>query len=434
MNSNGHYNEVNSEEVQEIMDSRPKWIVRNGVGLIGIFTIILAILSGFISYPDIVKTDVVITSTDPPVKLIPRTDGKIESFLVKDGQQVAEGQIIATIASSANSQQVLYLKTVLEKYSHLPDSALLNYSIEFERNLLLGELQTSFTELVQAVDTYDQFRNNDGYANNIRMLNAKLKLSKRIHNELESKAALLKEQLASESKNLRSHESLLLDKVIAPLEFEEVKKKFLDQKMIIDNNNSAILENLTLQEELLGAIKDINNQMSTAGKTMLINIRRLFKQLSGELSIWEHKYIIRTPVEGKVNLFTYWTKNQYVRPGDVLAIIVSTYSKPFVKGNLSIAGSGKVKVGQRVLISLHAFPYREYGMLTGSISNISLSALDSVYTVYIELNNDFKTTANRFIPRQPELRGSADILTSELTILQRLTYSVRGSFKDVNVK
>lgn len=428
------YNVANSEEIQEIMDSRPKWIVRNGLYLIGLFTLILAVLSGFITYPDVVKTEVILTSTSPPVRLIARTDGKIESFFVKDGQQVEEGEIIATIGSSANIQHIIYLKKVIEKYSKVSDSILLNRPIKFDHNLQLGELQPAFTELVQTLDTYDQFKNDKGYANNILILNEKLTLARRIENELKKKTILLEQQLASETKKLHSHELLLNDKIIAPLEFEEVKMKFLDQKMLMDNNNSALLENLTLQEDLGGKIKDINNQMSTTGKSILINTRKLVKELAGELAMWDHKYVIKSPVSGKAVLFAYWTKNQYLKSGEVLAIIVSPYSEPFVKGNLSIEGSGNVAVGQKVLISLHAFPYREYGMLTGTVSNLSLSALDSVYTIHIKLTRGFATTANRMIPRQPELRGSADILTDEKTIMQRLTQSVRGSFKNVDLK
>lgn len=248
MNLKDHFAAVNSEEVEEILNSKPKWIVRHGLLLIVIFSVILAVLAGFIRYPDVLKTDVVLTSTSPPVKLVARSDGKIESFLVKEGQQVKEGDIVATIASSGDIQDIIYLKTIVEAFHRSPDTAFL-YSIpKFNQNLQLGELQPSFTELVQTIDIYNNFKRDKGYANNIEMSNEKLKFAQKIEKEIRNKGSLLGEQLASESKKLHSHESLLKDKVIAPLEFEEIKKKYLDQKMALDNNNTAILENLTLQQ------------------------------------------------------------------------------------------------------------------------------------------------------------------------------------------
>lgn len=67
---------------------------------------------------------------------------------------------------------------------------------------------------------------------------------------------------------------------------------------------------------------------------LLINIRKILKELAGELAMWEYKYVIRTPVSGKVSLFTYWTQNQYVKAGDVLAIIAAPFSETFVKGTI----------------------------------------------------------------------------------------------------
>ena len=68
-NNNQHLNELElrSEAVQDIMNKPPVWLIRSGNNLIFLIVIGLFALAFFIKYPDVVVTDIKITTTLPPL-------------------------------------------------------------------------------------------------------------------------------------------------------------------------------------------------------------------------------------------------------------------------------------------------------------------------------------------------------------------------------
>jgi multidrug efflux pump subunit AcrA (membrane-fusion protein) len=79
-----------------------KWVIRwgNVVGLT--ILIIVFLVSWFIRYPDIIATQIVITTTIPPQKLVAKTTGKIEAIFVNDRAIVAKNINLAVIENAAN--------------------------------------------------------------------------------------------------------------------------------------------------------------------------------------------------------------------------------------------------------------------------------------------------------------------------------------------
>ena len=93
---------IYSEQVRDVLSDPPLAILRWGNTLLLGFVIILLLLSWFIKYPDIVSTEIVITTTVPPEKLVARTSGKIETLLVDDKGTVQENSPLAIIQNTAN--------------------------------------------------------------------------------------------------------------------------------------------------------------------------------------------------------------------------------------------------------------------------------------------------------------------------------------------
>src|SRR3954454_15339396 len=90
-NGNGHNNhpsasstqyEVNSEEVQDILSKMPHWIIRYGTTIL--FAMIILLFAGafFIHYPDVIVTNVNITSSNPPFKVVAQANGRIQQIFV----------------------------------------------------------------------------------------------------------------------------------------------------------------------------------------------------------------------------------------------------------------------------------------------------------------------------------------------------------------
>ena len=100
--------------------------------------------------------------------------------------------------------------------------------------------------------------------------------------------------------------------------------------------------------------------------------------------------------------------------------------------------SGKVKPGQKVNIRLQNFPENEYGILRGTVKNISLTPTQdgahAYYSVEITLNDGLITTYEKELPYISDMQGQADIITEDISFLERLILPVKKILKESILK
>src|SRR4051812_21337017 len=110
-----HDREARCEEVQDIIGQTPSWLIRRGNAVVGSLALLLLAGGWFIRYPDIVSAPVVITTSNPPVKIVALANGRITGLEARDGEAVEENRIIAVIDNPARTKDMLYLKEIVEK-------------------------------------------------------------------------------------------------------------------------------------------------------------------------------------------------------------------------------------------------------------------------------------------------------------------------------
>ena len=80
--------EIRSEEVQEILGTPPRWIIRWGTMLIIAGVGLLGFVSYIVKYPDVVVVPLTITTTVEPVQVVAQRNGHLSRFLVKENEAV----------------------------------------------------------------------------------------------------------------------------------------------------------------------------------------------------------------------------------------------------------------------------------------------------------------------------------------------------------
>tara|TARA_B100000508_G_C11374570_1_gene235440 strand:+ start:398 stop:757 length:360 start_codon:yes stop_codon:yes gene_type:complete len=98
--------EVRSEEVQEVLSHIPSWMVRWGITLIFVLILLVISLSWFIKYPDLIQGQVVLTSEQPPSRLVSQTNGYIEKLFIENDTKVNKGKIVAEIKNPINKASI----------------------------------------------------------------------------------------------------------------------------------------------------------------------------------------------------------------------------------------------------------------------------------------------------------------------------------------
>ena len=103
-----------SEEVREVMAQIPRGIIRWGMTyILGTLLVLLAI-SWLVKYPDVLRAQVVLTTPNPPARIVARASGKISNIFFRENAQVAAGAILGSIENPADSRDVLQLLEVLQ--------------------------------------------------------------------------------------------------------------------------------------------------------------------------------------------------------------------------------------------------------------------------------------------------------------------------------
>lgn len=142
-----------------------------------------------------------------------------------------------------------------------------------------------------------------------------------------------------------------------------------------------------------------------------------------------------------ISFTNYWSENQNIAPlEEIFAIIPIEQDEIIGKSLLPVARSGKVKKGQKVNISFQNLPENEFGIVRGVVENISLIPVEinnpktgyreASYIVDIRLPNGLKTSYGKILPFQPQMRAQADIITDNISLLERLFLPVKKMWKN----
>lgn len=153
MEENEEHLQIYSEEVRDILSHPPKAIFKWGSTILLLFVIVLGFISYFIKFPDIVSTQVILTTQNPPEKLVARTSGKIAEILIEDRTEVLPKTALAIIENTANYKDVLALKSYIDTLS--VDVVQFNFPLEKCSNLQLGEIGNAFTFFEKDYIAYD---------------------------------------------------------------------------------------------------------------------------------------------------------------------------------------------------------------------------------------------------------------------------------------
>ena len=147
--------ELRSEEVQEILGTPPRWIVRWGTTVTFISIVLMAVVSYIIKYPDVIKASVVLTTAIPPESVIAKTDAQILELLVDDKDPVDEGDLLVILQSTANYDDVIRLDSQMIELQKMEgeDPERISY-YQPDKSLLIGDIQQDYSSFIEDYEEY----------------------------------------------------------------------------------------------------------------------------------------------------------------------------------------------------------------------------------------------------------------------------------------
>lgn len=416
--------ELRSESVQDILTQPPHWMIRWGNTLIFIILLLILLMSYIIKYPEFVPAPIVVTSQNPPEKIEARTSSKIEKIFIKDHQEVKKNEVLMVMQSTANYKDVLELKKLIDSIN---PGQVLSFPIAQASRFKLGELQGDYNNFAKAFQDEELFTRLQPYApeniaanQSLSEYRVRMATTKQQKNLEQAKYELTK-------KNYQRSQELFNQGVISSMELENEKIKYIQAQQNLEN----ITISLSQMEE---GISNLNKTKSgTAINTEKDRITyssqtlQLFEQLRKSLKQWEQTYLVTSSTDGVASFQQFFGENQFVKTGEpILSILPANKEKLVGRMSVPTVNSGKIIPGEKVLIKLDNYRFQEYGIVEGKVQNISLIPDDKGnYYVDVVLPKGLKTSYNKTLVFDKELRGNAEIVTQDLRLIERFFYQIR---------
>jgi len=411
--------ELRSEEFNEIVSMVPYWFERWGIVVVFSFMLLILIGCWFFKYPDMVTARVDITIDNPPSSVVSKATGKIEKIFVVDNGQVCKNGILALLENPADFNEVFKMKNGIDSMSKLikdncPD---LLETIGYTK---LGDLQAPYSLFLKQFNDYKNFISLDYHYKKVQTIRKEIQQQQSYLVKLKYKSDNTREQLDLTKKQFRRDSLLFKQNVIAPSDFEKSQSLYLISKNTFESVNAELLTSEMEVTRLQQSILDLQSQKLEQTSQQLNVLKESLEVLSSRVQEWEKLYLLKAPMDGKVTFTRFWTANQDIKTGDVVFTVVANGSNNFIaKMQLPIQSSGKVKIGQKVIIKLDDYPYMEFGFIKASINKISLVSTNDFYYAEVNLPQKLITTYGKDISAKKELRGSGEIVVQDKRLLYR---------------
>ncbi len=420
---------IYSEEVRDVLSDPPKSILKWGNTIVLGFVLVLLFLSWYVKYPDIVVSPITITTNIPPEKLVAKVTGKIEKILVADKTIVAENTPLSIIQNSANYLDVFLLKSIIDTIRIDNNKCVFPFEILKDRQF--GEVESAYASFYTAYITYNLNNNLQPFRVESNAQNAESNQLKERLTILQQQKSINENELKLQKNELNRYQVLFTKGVISEQDFETRKLNYYQA----EKNYKNLLTSISQLKSSL-----IDNTRNSKGTTIngtkeAINLKsnkmQSFYQLKKVIKDWEFNYVLKSSFAGKITFLQIWNQGQNISSGDNVFSVIPSSGKGYIGKVKALAqNSGKIKIGQTVNIKLFNFPDREFGMLIGKVKNISLTP-DNQGNLLIDiaLSKKLETSYHKIIPFQQEMTGSAEIITDDLRLIERLLYQFRGIFK-----
>jgi len=418
--------EVNSEEIQELMGFIPNAVVRWGLTVL--FIILMGIIVGsfFFRSPEIIIAPMVLTTKNPPVVLLSRSTGKIDRLFAQDGQQLDAGTVVALINNPTNYKDYLLLKKgiVLSSGTSPWD---VQVAIDLPEQLTLGELQSSYSSFIKNRNNFRHYLNQNLIPQKIELLKKQIaKQTEYYQTQLRQKDIQTKDLSLSEKSFFR--DSLLFKKqTTSESEYEKARQTLLTKKSASIGFDASLRNTESSILQIQGSSVELQMQYEKELAQFRLDLDESKQNLENLVNQWEQKYLVISPVDGKITYTTIWSENQEVKSGELIGTVIPLGELTIIaKAIIPTTGFGKVEIGQRVNIKLAGFPYMQFGMLKGRIRSISLVPDTKGYVAEIELLKGMTSSYKENLKFIQQMDGTAEIVTKDLRLIYRFINPLRA--------
>ncbi|WP_206955961.1 HlyD family type I secretion periplasmic adaptor subunit [Trinickia acidisoli] len=397
------------------------WLIRS-IGALAVLVFAVLVLG---------KLDIVVSAKgklvpNAEVKIIqPALTGVVRKIEVDDGQRVDSGQVLMKLDTT---------QAIADRDK--ADAARVDSALAAARaRALLTAQQDGNDPVVEPVEgaPSDRAREAQRFAEGTyreysdKVSSARAELAKR-EAELDGTKAEIAKLAATAPlarENANHYRDLVAGNYVAKSDYYDKEQAAITQEHELDEQRSHARE---LTAGIAEQRADIESTISEFRRQQLDELEKATEQLTQSRND-ETKAITRqalltltAPVSGTVQQLAVHTVGGVVTTAQSLMEIVPDDTLE-VEATIENKDVGFVRIGQRAAVKVEAFPYTRYGMLEGTVIDLSNDAVQDkklglAFTARIKLASNRMKIENRWITLTPGMTVTAEIKTGKRSVAQ----------------
>jgi len=200
------------------------------------------------------------------------------------------------------------------------------------------------------------------------------------------------------------------------------------------------------QGRAMAAVSEANSQASEASFSFRQEALNEASQVNQKIAVNEQslrgaggsagRLEIRSPVDGVVNDVQVTTIGGFVQAGEKVMEVVPMGDKLLVETRVKPSDIAFIKVGDRALVKVTAYDFSTYGGLDGKVVRVSADSIydeaerQAYFIVIVETQKGYLTAEGRRLPITPGMMTDTQIITGRKSVLSYLLKPVLKARSD----
>ena len=348
----------------------------------------------------------VITAADPAT---------VSEILVRSGQRVRKGQLLARLDSPESTSQVGQIEAETQ-------------SLQARVSRLTAEGTGRNVECTGTDCAGEQALRNareSALRSKMSAMQASADQARREAAEAAATIQSLQGSLALANKQVQMLEPLAAKNIVPQTDL-------MDKRREVNDLQGRIAAAREQQGRAMAAVREAQAQSSQANYEFRQSALDERSQVAQKLAVNAESLRgargqeLRSPVDGIVNDVQVTTIGGFVQPGQKIMEVVPLGEKLLVETRVKPSDIAFIKVGDKALVKVTAYDFSIYGGLDGRVVQVSADSIydenekQAFFTVIVETNRSFLTASGHRLPITPGMMVDSQIITGRKSVLSYL--------------
>ena len=357
----------------------------------------------------------------------PAEQGIVREILVREGEKVAAGQVLIRMDSVLTAADVKAMQVEHES-----------------RRLALRRIDAQLSgkplrrDGSDSLDLYSQVEaqfaaNVRAYQSSLAQEKSLLEKSKHDLEAARQTRAKLEQVLPHYIEQEQAFEKLAKDGFAGRILYTDKRRERIEKEQDLHAQASIIRANMALieqsQQKLAQIAADYGRQLQAERMQVVSQLDKLTQELA-KLAHRHELLELRAPQAGTVKDLATHTAGTVAAPGTILMTLVPQGERLVAEVWVSNEDVGFVRAGQAVKLKLAAFQFTKYGMVEGTVRQVSADATEAAYRTLVDLKAEHLQAGGVRHALTPGMQVAAEINLGTRTVLEYLLSPVRQAFHE----